>query len=141
MLADNFEKKILKNQLWKISKGSNLNLSTETTTRYKANTQTQNQSGVKNLQKNNADQLKRKAGNEITRKEITLYMFQIREMLNRNKEMLHINYIKYFTRLTWTGALHSYHPKETQGIGNFKTALFLLLHVQNNTVKSARTTL
>jgi hypothetical protein len=62
-------------------------------------------------------------------------------MLNRNKETLHIKYRKYFTRLTGTGALHSYHPKETQGIGNFKTALFLLLHVQKNTVQSARTAL
>lgn len=39
---------------------------TKTTTRYKANTQTQKQSRVKNLQKNNTDQLKIKAGNEIT---------------------------------------------------------------------------
>ena len=45
-----------------------MNITTETTTRYKANTQTQNQSRVKNLQKNNADQLKINAGNEITRK-------------------------------------------------------------------------
>lgn len=78
-----------------------MNLSTKTTTRYLSKyTNTKSIPGLKNLQKNNADQLKRKAGNEITRKEITLYIFQLKEMLKRNKEMLHIKYIKYFTRLT-----------------------------------------
>ena len=65
-------------------------------------------------------------------------MCQEKEMLNGNKEMLNI---KYYTRLTCTAALHSYNPKKTQGIENFRTTLLLLLHVQKITVKSARTAL
>ena len=43
-----------------------MNMSTENTIRYKANTQRQKQSRVKNLQKNNTDQFKINAGNEMT---------------------------------------------------------------------------